>query len=186
MDRIGREQQSLRAALSNINPTSGMADPSGKFVFDETAGRFIDKATGQPVKFVSPIVQKQIAKIAELEALKATYKQEMSGTRSTLESQFPSLYTFGDEWSVTPNPQTGGVAPAGAPRTGPPPEWKVPPVGSVPKPNSLSGVGEFQEQSTAKPRRLGEVIDTGRGRMRVIEILPSSGGLTRYKVEGIQ
>jgi hypothetical protein len=160
MDRIGREQQSLRAQLNNINPTSGFADPTGKFVFDESAGRFIDKATGQPAKFVSPIVQKQIAKIAELEALKAAHKQEMSGNRSVLESQFPSLYTFGDEWSVTPNPQTGGVAPAGAPRTGPPPEWKVPT-------EPVTGVTQYKSTS---PLPKGTIIETGRGKFRIIGV----------------
>lgn len=188
MDRIGREQQSLRAQLSNINPTSGFADPTGKFVFDEAAGRFIDKATGQPAKFVSPIVQKQVAKIAELEALKATHKQEMSGNRSVLESQFPSLFTFGDEWSVTPNAQTGGVAPAGAPRTGPLPEWKVPPSATP-----LAGVQEYNVPATnskGEPiplSKVGDVIQTGKGSIRILGIIGKKpDGTVRYKVEVVK
>lgn len=191
INQLDIEHKSVRQQLTQIAQQNNLA-------YDESVGVFLDKVTGKPVDpDTLPISSKQLRnlldKMSKLSADKAAAKTEMGGHRSTLEGQFPSLYTFGDEWSVTPNAQTGGVAPAGAPRTGPPPEWKVPPVGSVPTAPSLNGVQEYNVPATnsqGEPiptSKVGDVIQTGRGNIRILGILGKKpDGTIRYKVEVVK
>lgn len=157
INRLDTEHRAARQQINQLAQQNGVS-------YDEANGRFYDK-NGQTVDpDLLGIPRRQLDgllnKMAKLSADKAAALSEMQGHRATLEGQFPSLYTFGDQWSVTPNPEVGGLAPAGAPRTGNPPEWKVP-TGPV--------TGVTQYKSTA-PLPKGTVIETGRGKFRIIGV----------------
>lgn len=159
--RLDTEHQAVRQQLNQLAQSQGVS-------YDEANGRFYDK-NGQTVDpDLLGIPRKQLdslmSKMAKLAADKAAAANELQGHRSTLEGQFPSLYTFGDQWSVTPNPEVGGLAPAGAPRTGNPPEWKMPLNG----PNK---VGEIKQYKSTSPIPVGTVIDAGpKGKFKVAGI----------------
>jgi hypothetical protein len=128
------------------------------------------------------------AALKEIEGLqrKSTELKGMAeGHRSTLGESFKDYFEPGEDiWGVQRKP-FGGPAPAGAPRTAPPPDWRVP---VQPKPTAgLQGQGEFHDQAGAKPRKVGEIIDTGKGKIRVVGIKGKglTGGI-EYIVEGVQ
>lgn len=131
INRIGARQAELRKQLSAINPLTGAAGEG--FTFDEAAGAFGGQ-TG-PVKFVNPRVQKMIDELKKLESDKVKLKQQLDAQRAILQTYHRDQFNVVDDWTVQPNPEYGGVAPAGAPRTGNPPPF---PAGAVtPRPGML-------------------------------------------------
>ena len=195
--KIDLEQKGLRTQISNMAKAAGME-------FDETNRKFVEKLPNGSYRdvdldtvMVPGMSTKQImaavAKIAELQALKEGHFKEMGGYRDTLMGQFPGMYDSPNEYDIRVNPNVGGLAPSGAPRTGPPPEWKVPPAGSVPAASSLSGVQEYNVQATnskGEPiptSKVGDVIQTGKGSIRILGILGKKpDGTIRYKVEVVK
>ena len=158
INRLDTEHQATRQMLNQLAARNGVS-------YDEANGRFYD-ATGKTVDAdeldqVASKTQALLSKMAKLAADKTASLSELQGYRSTLEGQFPSLYTFGDQWSVTPNPEMGGLAPAGAPRTGAPPPF---PAGAA-KP--LSDVTQYKS-SQAIPK--GTILETGRGNFKVVGV----------------
>lgn len=148
-------------------------------------GQIFEAGTNAPQPTQMRRYESSLKEIEGLQRKATELKGMAEGHRSTLGESFKDYFDPGtDIWNVQRKP-FGGPAPAGAPRTSAPPEWKVPVQPKTSQP-SLQGVGEFQERST-KPRRLGEVIDTGRGQIRVLGIIgKTEDGRIRYKVEGIQ
>ncbi len=160
INRLDTEHQAARQMLNQLAARNEVS-------YDEANGRFYD-ATGKTVDIdeldqVASKTQALLSKMAKLAADKAASFSELQGYRSTLEGQFPTLYTFGDQWSVTPNPEVGGLAPAGAPRTGNPPPF---PAGAVqPRPAATP-----QYKSTS-PLPKGTVLDMGpKGKFRVVGV----------------
>jgi len=183
INKIGARQTALRTQLSSINPLTGAPDPTQSFKFDEQSGTF--SGPNGPVKFVNPAVQKMVQELTTAEANKIKFKKELDTHRSVLETYHGNQFNVADEWTVAPNKDYGAVAPAGAQRTGNPPEWKVP---VQPKPTAgLQGQGEFHDRAGAKPRKVGEIIDTGKGKIRIVGIKGKglTGGI-EYIVEGVQ
>lgn len=132
INRLDTEHQAVRQQINQLAQQNGV-------MYDEANGRFYDStgATVDPdlLGVSRRTLDSLMSKMAKLAADKAASFSELQGYRSTLEGQFPTLYTFGDQWSVTPNPEVGGLAPAGAPRTGTPPPF---PAGAVsPRPGML-------------------------------------------------
>ena len=106
INRLDIEQQATRQQINQLAQQNSVS-------YDEANGRVYDK-NGQTVDpDLLGLPRRQLdalfSKMAKLSADKAAALSEMQGHRSTLEGQFPQLYTFGDQWSVTPNPETGGL-----------------------------------------------------------------------------
>lgn len=181
--KLDSEQQALRQQINQLAKRSGVE-------FDETNGVFVkDGRVVNPIEIDQPEsrTNAMLTRLAKLAADKAAAANELQGHRSTLEGQFPSLYTFGDQWSVTPNPEVGGLAPAGAPRTGTPPPFPA----SAASP--LAGIKEYRVPAkTSSGEKIplnkpGDIIDTGNGKIRIKKILgTTSDGTVRYEIERIQ
>lgn len=158
INRLDTEHQATRQQINQIAQQNGVS-------YDEANGRFYDASGATVDPDLLGIPRRQLdalmGKMAKLSADKAASLSEMQGFRSTLEGQFPSLYTFGDQWSVSPNPEVGGLAPAGAPRTGNPPPFRE---GAVrPMPN-------VTQYKSSAPVPKGTILETGRGKFKVIGV----------------
>ena len=185
--KLDSEQSALRTELNNTAKKDGLE-------FDEANGKFVQKMPNGSYRDVDPIelmdtkIKDKIARIAKLQADKAAALSEMQGHRATLEGQFPQLYTFGDQWSVTPNPETGGLAPAGAPRTGTPPPFPagtaVPAAGAAQAPPE----GIQYEHLSRQKLPVGTVLKgkDGNPSYKITGLKATEGGFYRYTMEPVK
>ena len=185
INRLDIEQQATRQQINQLAQQNGVS-------YDEANGRFYDK-NGQTVDpDLLGLPRRQLdalfSKMAKLSADKAAALSEMQGHRSTLEGQFPQLYTFGDQWSVTPNPETGGLAPAGAPRTGTPPPF---PAGTA---APSTGAAQAQpegiqyEHLSRQKLPVGTVLKgkDGNPSYKITGLKATEGGFYRYTMEPVK
>lgn len=161
INRIGSRQAELRKQLSAINPLTGAAGEG--FTFDEAAGVFGGQ-TG-PVKFVNPRVQKMIDELKKLESDKVKLKQQLDAQRAILQTYHRDQFNVVDDWTVQPNPEYGGLAPAGAPRTGNPPPF---PAGAVQPRPAATATPQYKSTS---PLPRDTPLDMGpKGKFKVVGV----------------
>jgi len=163
--KIDAEQTALRTQLQNIAKTN-------QIEYDEAGQKFVQKLPDGSYRDVDPDeilapgftgakLAAAMAKMQILQKQKEDLFGEMGGYRQTLMGQFPGLYKSDNEYNIQVNPEYGGLAPAGAPRTGNPPPF---PEGTVrPVPN-------VTQYKSSQPVPKGTILETGRGKFKVLGV----------------
>lgn len=152
--------------------------------FDEARGVVLDPATGQPDAMLNRRLAPLIADLAKLSGEKARAEQEMQGHHQTLSTQYGDYFqpgTGSGPWWIEPKQGFGGVAPAGATRTGqrgtPPP---FPAQASMPNQSHM-------QWETESPKPKGTVMTFKGQRYRVTGVVgKSASGKTIMGLEPVQ
>lgn len=159
---IGERLQALHDSIKKGAEGQGL-------LYDAAKGQFLSK-DGKPVSpLIASLYEDQLSEARKLTESKRLAEEEMGGHHRTLSTQFGSLYSPGkDAWWIEPRADMGGVAPAGAPRTGQSFDATTKPGANIADMQEVIG----SEARPSSNYRVGQIVPIGGMKYKVTSVTP--------------
>lgn len=187
VNQLDTQHQGIRKQIADLAAKNGAGFNEAAVYGQSDKPVFYNLKTNDPVDPIElgvtdKSLQSLLGQLRTLYANKNKAYEELKGRHKTLMSDFKGMYNSTNEWDVTPNPEVGGLAPAGAPRTGNPSEWKVP-LGPSPLTNPAT---EF-ERVSSKPLVEGSLYQDDKGKkFKVGKMKKRLGSYFVYELQPVE